>query len=108
LQLFQNLIGNAIRYRSADVPRISISASRRENFWCFSCSDNGIGIPAEYKERIFEPFKRLHGQEVPGNGIGLAVCRKVVQRYGGDIWVESTPGKGSTFHFLLPAELSLR
>ena len=102
IQLFQNLIGNAIRYRSADAPGVSISVSQSGDFWRFSCRDNGIGIAEEYRERIFEPFKRLHGHEMPGNGIGLAVCRKVVQRYGGRIWVESTIGRGSTFHFLLP------
>ena len=103
VQLFQNLVGNAIRYRSSDPPCVRVSASRRDSFWFFSCRDNGIGIPDEHKERIFEPFKRLHGHEVPGNGIGLAVCKKVVERYGGTIWVESTPGEGSTFCFLLPA-----
>lgn len=102
VQLFQNLIGNSIRYRSAEVPRISIGAARRNEFWCFSCRDNGIGIPDEFQERIFEPFKRLHGRELPGNGIGLAVCRKVVQRYGGTIWVESTVDEGSTFYFTFP------
>ena len=102
IQLFQNLIGNAIRYRSSDVPHIVISVSPREHFWCFACRDNGIGIPSEHQERIFEPFKRLHGQELPGNGIGLAVCKKVVHRYGGSIWVESIVGEGSTFYFTLP------
>jgi PAS domain S-box-containing protein len=102
VQLFQNLIGNAIRYRSAETPRIRISAVARDGFWHFSCSDNGIGIAAEYKGRIFEPFKRLHGPELPGSGIGLAVCKKIVQRYGGDIWVESTVGEGSTFYFTVP------
>jgi light-regulated signal transduction histidine kinase (bacteriophytochrome) len=102
IQLLQNLVANAIRYRSAAPPRISISAAREAEYWHFRCSDNGVGIPSQYYERIFEPFKRLHGQEIPGSGIGLALCRKIVERYGGHIWVESTVGKGSTFHFTLP------
>jgi light-regulated signal transduction histidine kinase (bacteriophytochrome) len=102
VQLFQNLLGNAIRYRSEQDPRMVVSAVPHDGFWRFSCRDNGIGIAPEYTSRIFEPFKRLHGPEVPGSGIGLAVCRKIVQRYGGDIWVESTVGEGSTFYFTLP------
>jgi light-regulated signal transduction histidine kinase (bacteriophytochrome) len=102
VQLFQNLLGNAIRYRSEQSPRMVVSAVPHDGFWRFSCRDNGIGIAPEYTSRIFEPFKRLHGPEVPGSGIGLAVCRKIVQRYGGDIWVESTVGEGSTFYFTLP------
>ena len=104
VQLFQNLIGNSIRYRSERSPRIVISAVEHEGFWRFSCRDNGIGIAPEYTGRIFEPFKRLHGPEVPGSGIGLAVCKKVAQRYGGEIWVESTVGEGSTFYFTLPVQ----
>ncbi len=102
VQIFQNLIGNAIRYRSAAVPRIQIFAEQDGDFWRFSCQDNGLGIPAKHHERIFEPFKRLHGQDVPGSGIGLALCKKIIQRYGGAIWVESKPGMGSTFRFTIP------
>jgi PAS domain S-box-containing protein len=102
VQLFQNLIANAIRYRSAQDPRIHIAAEEQEGRWRLSCTDNGIGIPKDSHERIFEPFKRLHGQELPGSGIGLAVCKKIVQRYGGTIWVESTPDEGSTFYFTIP------
>lgn len=102
IQLFQNLVANAIRYRSAASPRISISATRDVAYWHFECCDNGVGIPPQHYDRIFEPFKRLHGQEIPGSGIGLALCRKIVERYGGRIWVESTVGEGSTFHFTLP------
>jgi PAS domain S-box-containing protein len=102
VQLFQNLIGNAIRYRSCAVPHIRICAERDGKFWRFSCQDNGLGISAEHYERIFEPFKRLHGQELPGSGIGLALCKKIVQRYGGAIWVESKLGTGSTFRFTIP------
>ena len=102
IQLFQNLVANAIRYRSAAPPQIWISAQREGAFWHFYCRDNGVGIPPEHYERIFEPFKRLHGHEIPGSGIGLALCRKIVERYGGRIWVESVVGEGSTFQFTLP------
>ena len=102
IQVFQNLIGNAIRYRSAATPHVRISAQADGDFWSFSVQDNGMGIPAEHHQRIFEPFKRLHNQEVPGSGIGLAVCKKIVDRYGGAIWVESEGGAGSTFRFTIP------
>ena len=103
LQLFQNLIGNAIHYRSADRPQVHISAVRQDSFWLFSVRDNGVGIAPDYHERIFEPCKRLHGSDRPGSGIGLAICKKIVDRYLGCIWVESEMGKGSTFYFTLPA-----
>lgn len=102
VQLFQNLVANAIRYRSSATPHIHISAEQEAGFWHFRCQDNGVGIAAEYHETIFEPFKRLHGQEIPGSGIGLALCKKIVQLYGGRIWVESKVDDGSTFHFTLP------
>ncbi|HEX4748875.1 MAG TPA: ATP-binding protein [Bryobacteraceae bacterium] len=101
-QLFQNLIANAIRYRSSATPHVRISAQREVGYWHFRCQDNGVGIGAEHYESIFEPFKRLHGNEFPGSGIGLALCKKIVQRYGGQIWVESKVGEGSTFHFTVP------
>ena len=103
-QVFQNIIGNAIRYRSEATPRIQVEAEREGNAWKFSIRDNGIGIQPEYKEQIFGIFKRLHtASEYPGTGMGLAICQRVVERAGGRIWVESQPGRGSTFFFVLPA-----
>lgn len=106
LQLFQNLVTNAIKYSRAGVtPAINISAvSTHPSEYRFEISDNGVGIEPKNFERIFAPLKRLHGQEIPGSGIGLAVCKRIVERHGGRIWVTSEPGKGSTFYFTLPAE----
>jgi signal transduction histidine kinase/FixJ family two-component response regulator len=104
ITLLQNLIGNAIKYRGQDPPRIHISAEAADSNWRFCVRDNGIGIAPEYRERIFGIFKRLHGKEIPGTGIGLAICQRIVQWHGGEIWVESEPGSGSTFFFTLPQE----
>ena len=107
-QVFQNLIANALKYRTEEAPRIHISAARvsaasRGALCCFAVQDNGIGIDPRYKEKIFGVFKRLHhDQKYGGTGIGLAICQRVVERYGGRIWVESEPGKGATFYFTVP------
>ena len=104
VQLFQNLLSNSLKYRSEESPRIEISAQRTNAHWLFSVRDNGIGIAPAYHERIFIVFQRLYRNEYPGTGIGLALCRKIVQTHGGEIWVESDVGKGSTFKFTLPAK----
>ncbi len=102
-QLFQNLIGNALKYRSATPPIIRVSARRTDGMWELSITDNGIGIDPDYQRQIFGLFQRLHGGgKYSGSGIGLSICQKIVQRYGGKIWVESTVGSGSRFTFTLP------
>lgn len=101
-QVLQNLLGNAIKYRSSEIPRVHVSAREHSSEWIFSVQDNGEGIDPRHVSKVFEPFTRLHGTEMPGSGIGLATCKRIIQRHGGRIWVESEPGKGSTFFFTIP------
>lgn len=100
--VFQNLIANSIKFRSANPPTIRIGAAREDRRYVVSITDNGQGFDPKYAEHIFLPFKRLHGQDIPGSGIGLASCRRKLERCGGSIWAESAPGKGATFRFALP------
>jgi PAS domain S-box-containing protein len=102
LQLMQNLIGNAIKYKAESAPVVNVSAERQDGHWLISVRDNGAGFDSKYSEKIFGIFKRLHGNDYPGTGIGLAICRRVVERHHGKIWAESEPGRGSTFRFTLP------
>lgn len=106
-QLVQNLIENGLKYNRAARPRVSVSCVRHGEDWIFSVTDNGMGIDPRHHERIFDIFKRLHTySQIPGTGIGLALCRSIVERHGGRIWVESQPGKGATFFFTLPVDRS--
>ena len=105
IQLFQNLVGNALKFHGDSPPEVHIGARRQHNDWLFSVRDNGIGLDPQFSERIFQMFQRLHRKdEYPGTGIGLAVCKKVVEHHGGHIWVDSAPGAGATFLFTLPAD----
>jgi light-regulated signal transduction histidine kinase (bacteriophytochrome) len=101
-QLFQNLVGNAIKFRGEAPPCIHVEGAQREDAWVFTVKDNGIGLDPQFGERIFMMFQRLHNKaEYPGTGIGLAICKKIVQRHGGRIWVDSQPGRGATFGFTI-------
>jgi light-regulated signal transduction histidine kinase (bacteriophytochrome) len=103
VQLFQNLIGNAIKFRGEAAPTVHVSAEAHPTEWLFTVKDNGIGLDMAYASRIFVVFQRLHAQgQYPGTGMGLAICQKIVERHGGRIWVEATPGQGATFSFTLP------
>ena len=101
-QLFQNLLANAIKFRGQEAPRIHVSAEQKGSEWKFAVQDNGIGIKSEHQERIFLMFQRLHRHaDYPGTGIGLALCKRIVERHGGRIWVDSALERGSTFYFTL-------
>ncbi len=106
VRVFQNLIGNAIKYRSQETPKIHISTTKKDQNWQFSVKDNGIGIQPKYSEQVFQIFKRLHTQdEYEGTGIGLAITKKIIELHQGQIWYDSQPGNGSTFHFTIPQTL---
>ena len=103
-QLFQNLLGNALKFRGESAPQVRVEARWSEGRWELSVRDNGIGFPPDQADRIFQVFQRLHGRDAyPGTGIGLAICRRIVRRHGGWIWAESEPGEGTTFLFTLPS-----
>jgi light-regulated signal transduction histidine kinase (bacteriophytochrome) len=102
-QVFQNLVGNAIKFRGQEPPRIHVGAQQENNHWLLSVRDNGIGIDPQYHDRVFVIFQRLHGRDgYQGTGIGLAICKKIVERHGGRIWIESAFGEGTTFYFTVP------
>jgi light-regulated signal transduction histidine kinase (bacteriophytochrome) len=101
--VFQNLVGNAVKFRGEQPPRVALSAERDGDMWTFTCADNGIGIEPEYAERVFVIFQRLHPKDAyPGTGIGLAMCRKIIEYHGGRIWLDTDAGRGTTFRFTLP------
>jgi signal transduction histidine kinase len=103
-ELFEHLIGNSLKFRGPDPPSVEIGAAKVPEGWLFSVKDNGIGVAAKYRDRLFVPFRRLHGTDVPGSGLGLAISRKIVEAHGGRIWIESREGPGVTFSFILPAD----
>jgi light-regulated signal transduction histidine kinase (bacteriophytochrome) len=104
-KVLHHLIRNAIEYRGTAAPRVRVSATRADLDWVFSVADNGPGIDPAFQDRVFQVFKRLHGKEYPGNGLGLAFCRKAIEWHGGRLWLESAPGAGSTFYFTLPPRM---
>src|ERR1019366_1217416 len=105
-QLFQNLIGNAIKYRAERRAEIHVKAVKEDQQWVLTVRDNGMGIEEEYLRTVFEPFRRLHGRGLPGTGLGLAICARIVEGFGGRLWVESEPGVGSTFCFTVKCQES--
>ena len=102
-QLFQNLVDNAIKYRGAKAPEVSVAVEDREKDLLFAVKDNGLGFPMEYAEKIFNAFERLHSDKAAGSGLGLPICKSIVKRHGGKIWAQSKPGEGATFYFTLAA-----
>jgi len=104
VQLFQNLIGNAVKFHGEEPPRVHVSAEQRGDEWVFSVRDNGIGIDSQYLEQVFKVFQSLHGGKYRGTGIGLSIAKKIVERHGGRIWLESQPGKGTIVHFTIPVK----
>jgi len=108
VRLFQNLISNAVKYRSEDPVEIHVTARQRGPDWIVGVRDNGVGIPPEYHARVFMPFERLAGRDIPGTGLGLAVCKKIVEELGGELWLESQPGAGSTFFFTIMGARELK
>ena len=102
VQVVQNLVGNAVKFHGETPPVVRVDSVRKDGDWVFSVKDNGIGIDPQFFERIFLVFQRLNGTDYPGTGIGLSIARKVVQRHGGRMWLESQPGQGSTFYFTVP------
>ncbi len=102
VSVFENLIGNSIKYRSAEPPKVEVWGETDSEYHTISVRDNGVGIKPEYSEKIFEPFKRLHSKEIPGSGLGLAICRKIVRAHRGRIWVQSDGQQGSVFKFTVP------
>ena len=102
-QLFQNLLENAIKYRRGVPPEIHVSCEKRGADWTISVKDNGLGVPESHYQQIFEPFQRLRNSKIAGSGLGLATCKRIVERHGGSIWGRSEQGQGSTFYFTIPA-----
>jgi light-regulated signal transduction histidine kinase (bacteriophytochrome) len=102
-RVLQNLVANALKFHSDEPPRVAVSAERRDGAWLFSVRDNGVGVPPDLGEEIFSMFKRAHGDEIAGCGIGLAVCRKIVEAHGGTIWTEPADGAGTVMRFTMPA-----